>query len=112
MRLWIVAARVAFAPDRATFLRFDCTPTTGQCSRTDDKIAAGFRFKRFFCRPDIVLESRVLKEKAVAILPDHRCIVADFPVDDGRDDKRRAFLAEGHLVIEANLFREFRHLRQ
>src|SRR5438046_10352092 len=102
MRLWIVAARVAFAPDRAAFLRFDCTPTTGQCSRTDEKIAAGFRLKRFFCRPDIVLESRILQEKAVAILPDHRRVVTDFPVDAGGDGKRHAFLPEGHLVIDAN----------
>ncbi len=108
----IVARSVSLAPNRRAFFRFDHAPACQQRTRRDEEITAGLSFQRLPGRPYIIPEGWVLQEKPVAFLPHQRRVMADFPMNDRRDDERAAFFAKGHLIIQTNLLREFSHLRQ
>ena len=82
----------------------------GNVPGANQEIAAGFRLQRLSGRPNVVPKSRILQQIQPAFLPHQRRIMADLPVDDGGNDELAALFAKGHLIIQADLLREFRHL--
>ena len=110
VRLRIVAARDPLAPHRLAFLRLHGAPAARQFSRWNEEIAAGFGFECLSGNPHVIPKGRVLEQVTIAFLPDDRGKMIYFQMDDGRHDKCRVFLAEGHLEVEAELLRQLRYL--
>ena len=96
------------SPSCASTVRQPCGSSPGG----NEEVAAGLGFQRLSGHPHVIAESRVLQQITVAFLPDHRRVMADLPMHDGRHDERRALLTEGHLEVEAKLLRQLRDLRQ
>ena len=130
VRLGVVVAGEALAPDGRAFLGVHRSPAARQLTRRDEEVTARLRFKRFARGPNVISKRRVLQQIPVALLPHQRRVVADLPMHDGGDDEcvphpvplpigwgegvRRT--GEGfpkrHLIIQPNFLREFGHLRQ
>ena len=111
-RPWIVVAGQALAPNRRAFVCLHGSPAGRQASGRDQEVAAAFCLEGLSGGPNIVAERGILNQVAIAFLPHHRGVMADLPVDNRRDHQRAALLAKGHLIIEANLFRERGDLRE
>ena len=110
--LGVVAARDTPAPDGAGFRDGDSAPARGQRPGGDQKVTAGLGLERLAGGPNLVAEGGVLEQIVVAVLADHGGVMAGLPVDDGGNHEGAAICAEGYLVIEADLAREFGDLRK
>src|SRR5215471_2334395 len=111
-RARVTQAGVAFAPNGLALASLYGAPAIWERTGRDEEIACGLLVEGGASGPDGVSKGGVFQQVIVPYLPGEGGVMADFPVDDRGNNQRCVFLAKGHLVSEADLFREFGNLGQ